>query len=160
MGELNEAEIRALGGELEALCASVDDMFARPAARENLTAMVHGPQSEVPRKNTRQLAEFTDHPNPDRLQGFRAKAAWDADELRDRVRAYAIAALAGPATDVTHARPLTHRPIAGTSDRSVTGASRRPLHQVLSQTETEADQEPGPHSCPSRWCHYRCSGFS
>ncbi|MET7931976.1 IS701 family transposase [Streptomyces sp. NPDC005349] len=92
-GELDEAEIRALGGELEVLCASVDDVFARPASRENLRAMVRGLLSEVPRKNMWQLAEFAGHPNPDRLQGFLAKAAWDADELRDRVRAYAVAAL-------------------------------------------------------------------
>jgi SRSO17 transposase len=84
--ELDEAEIRALDGELEALCASVDDVFARPASRENLRAMVRGLLSEVPRKNMWQLAEFAGHPNPDRLQGFLAKAAWDAEELRDRVR--------------------------------------------------------------------------
>jgi SRSO17 transposase len=94
MGELDEAEIRALDGELEALCASVDDVFARPASRENLRAMVRGLLSEVPRKNLWQLAEFAGHPNPDRLQGFLAKASWDADELRDRVRAYAVTALA------------------------------------------------------------------
>ncbi|WP_344598960.1 IS701 family transposase [Streptomyces violaceusniger] len=93
-GELGEAEIRSLDGELEALCASVDDVFARPGSRENLRARVRGLLSEVPRKNLWQLAEFAGHPNPDRLQGFLAKAAWDADELRDRVRAYAVAALA------------------------------------------------------------------
>ncbi|MGP3733044.1 IS701 family transposase [Streptomyces sp. GDS52] len=93
-GELNEFEIRSLDGELEALCASVDDVFARPASRENLRAMVHGLLSEVPRKNMWQLAEAAGHPNPDRLQGFLAKAAWDADELRDRVRGFAVAALA------------------------------------------------------------------
>jgi SRSO17 transposase len=92
-GELGEAEIRSLDGELEALCASVDDVFARPASRENLRAMVRGLLSEVPRKNMWQLAEFAGHPNPDRLQGFLAKAVWDADELRDRVRVYAVAAL-------------------------------------------------------------------
>jgi SRSO17 transposase len=58
--------------------------------------MVRGLLSEVPRKNMWQLAEFAGHPNPDRLQGFLAKAAWDAEELRDRVRACAVAALAGP----------------------------------------------------------------
>lgn len=94
--ELDEGEICSLEGELEALCASVDDVFARPASRENLRAMVRGLLSEVPRKNMWQLAEFAGHPNPDRLQGFLAKAAWDADELRDRVRAYAVAALADP----------------------------------------------------------------
>jgi hypothetical protein len=92
--ELGEGGIRALEGELEALCASVDDVFARPASRENLRAMVRGLLGEVPRKNMWQLAEFAGHPNPDRLQGFLAKAAWDADELRDRVRAFAVAALA------------------------------------------------------------------
>ncbi|OIJ89409.1 hypothetical protein BIV25_33645 [Streptomyces sp. MUSC 14] len=93
-GELSESDVRSLDGELEALCASVDDVFARPASRENLRAMVRGLLSEVPRKNMWQLAEFAGHPNPDRLQGFLAKAAWDADEFRDRVRAYAVAALA------------------------------------------------------------------
>jgi SRSO17 transposase len=56
--------------------------------------MVRGLLSEVPRKNVWQLAEAAGHPNPDRLQGFLAKAAWDADDLRDRVRDYAVAALA------------------------------------------------------------------
>lgn len=81
-------------GELEALCASVDDVFARPASRENLRAMVRGLLSKVPRKNLWQLAEAAGHPNPDRLQGFLAKAAWDAGALRDRVRAVAVASLA------------------------------------------------------------------
>lgn len=93
-GELSEADIRVLDGELEVLCASVDDVFARPASRENLRAMVRGLLSEVPRKNMWQLAEFVGHPNPDRLQGFPAKAAWDTDELRDRVRDCAVTALA------------------------------------------------------------------
>jgi SRSO17 transposase len=93
-GELGEGEIQSLDGELEALCASVDDVFARPASRENLRAMVRGLLSEVPRKNLWQLAEFAGHVSPDRLQGFLARAAWDADELRDRVRVFAVAALA------------------------------------------------------------------
>ncbi|WP_081982125.1 IS701 family transposase [Streptacidiphilus albus] len=95
-GELSEADVRSMEGELEALCASVDDVFARPASRENLRAMMRGLLAEVPRKNLWQLAEFAGHPNPDRLQGFLAKAAWDADELRDRVRDYAVAALTAP----------------------------------------------------------------
>src|SRR5262249_44375119 len=80
----------------EELCGSVDDVFVRPASRENLRAMVRGLLSEVPRKNLWQIAEFAGQPNPDRLQGFLAKAAWDADELRDRVRDYVVTALAAP----------------------------------------------------------------
>ncbi|MFJ8795136.1 transposase [Streptomyces sp. NPDC102462] len=49
---------------------------------------------EAQRKNLWQLAEFAGHPNPDRLQGFLARAAWDTDELRDRARDCAAAALA------------------------------------------------------------------
>lgn len=92
--ELTEGQVRDLEGELEALCSSVDDVFARPASRENLRAMVRGLLSEVPRKNLWRLAEAAGHPNPDRLQGFLAKAAWDAGALRDRVRAVAVASLA------------------------------------------------------------------
>ncbi|MGW9175156.1 transposase [Streptomyces decoyicus] len=59
-----------------------------------LAGYARGLLSEVPRKNLWQLSEFAGHPNPDRLQGFLAKAAWDADELRDRIRGVAVAALA------------------------------------------------------------------
>jgi hypothetical protein len=41
----------------------------------------------VPRKDLWQLAEAAGHPDPDRLQGFLAKAACDAGVLRDRIRA-------------------------------------------------------------------------
>lgn len=56
--------------------------------------MARGLLSEVPRKGLRQLAEAAGHPTPDRLQGFLAKAAWDADSLCDRVRGVPVTALA------------------------------------------------------------------
>ncbi|MFC8290219.1 transposase [Streptomyces sp. NPDC057242] len=56
--------------------------------------MARGLLSEVPRKNLWQPAEFAGRPDPDRLQGFLPKASCDADEVRDRVRAYAVTALA------------------------------------------------------------------
>ena len=84
--ELTADEIRCWDDDLEALCASVDDVFARPASRANLRAMVRGLLSDVPRKNMWQVAEAAGHPSPDRLQDFLARAAWDAEVLRDRVR--------------------------------------------------------------------------
>lgn len=93
-GELDEAEICLLERELEELCASLDDVFPHPASWENLRAMVCGLLSEVPRKNVWQIAEAALARNPRRLQGFLAKVAWDADDLRDRVRAYAVTSLA------------------------------------------------------------------
>ncbi|MEU9043038.1 MULTISPECIES: hypothetical protein [unclassified Kitasatospora] len=59
-GVPGEADVRAVEGELEALCASVDGAFARPASRENLRAMACGPLSEVPRRNLWQFAEQPD----------------------------------------------------------------------------------------------------
>ncbi|MGW0032773.1 transposase [Streptomyces sp. NPDC003314] len=88
---LDEAGIRSLDGESETLCASTDDVFARPVSREDLP-MVRGLLSEGPRKNLWQPAEFTGRPDPGRPQGFLAKASWDADGLRDRVGAYAVTA--------------------------------------------------------------------
>ncbi|WP_326813286.1 transposase (plasmid) [Streptomyces scopuliridis] len=94
-GELSEAEIRSLEGELEALCASVDDVFARPASGESAgdgarAAQRGAAQESVAARGVRRASD----PDPDRLQGFLAKAPWNGDELRDRVRAYAVAALA------------------------------------------------------------------
>ncbi|MER6367167.1 hypothetical protein ABT255_02100 [Streptomyces mirabilis] len=55
--ELTADEVRCWDADLEALCASVDDAFRRPASRENLRAMVRGLLSDVPRKNMWQVAE-------------------------------------------------------------------------------------------------------
>ncbi|WP_371670907.1 hypothetical protein OG985_26770 [Streptomyces sp. NBC_00289] len=63
-------EVRCWDADLEALCASVDDVFRRPASRENLRAMVRGLLSDVPRKNMWQVAEAAGHASPDRLQDF------------------------------------------------------------------------------------------
>lgn len=72
---------------------SVDDVFRRPASRENLRAMVRGLLSDVPRKNMGQVAEAAGHALLDRLPDFLARAAWDADELRDRVREFVVDSL-------------------------------------------------------------------
>jgi SRSO17 transposase len=91
--ELTADEVRCWDADLEALCASVDDVFRRPASRENLRAMVRGLLSDVPRKNMWQVAEAAGHASPDRLQDFLARASWDADELRDRVREFVVDSL-------------------------------------------------------------------
>lgn len=91
--ELTAYEVRCWDADLEALCASVDDVFRRPASWANLRAMVRGLLSDVPRKNMWQVAEAAGHASPDRLQDFLARAVWDADELRDRVREFVVDSL-------------------------------------------------------------------
>ncbi|MER7959981.1 transposase [Streptomyces sp. NPDC096030] len=68
----------------------MDDVFVRPASRRNLRDMVRGLLSDVPRKKMWQVAEAAGHPDPDRLQDFLARASWDADGLRDRVREFVM----------------------------------------------------------------------
>ncbi|MGW2207366.1 IS701 family transposase [Streptomyces sp. NPDC001774] len=91
--ELTADEVRRWDDDLEGLCASMDDVFVRPASRQNLRDMVRGLLSDVPRKNMWQVAEAAGHPTPDRLQDFLARATWDADELRDRVREFVVDSL-------------------------------------------------------------------
>ncbi|MEJ8639915.1 IS701 family transposase [Streptomyces sp. MS2.AVA.5] len=91
--ELTVDEVRQWDRDLEGLCGSVDDVFVRPASRQNLRDMVRGLLSDVPRKNMWQVAEAAGHPTPDRLQDFLARGAWEADALRDRVREFVVDAL-------------------------------------------------------------------
>jgi SRSO17 transposase len=85
-------EVRCWDADLESLCASVDDVFRRPASRENLRAMVRGLLSDVPRKNMWQVAEAAGHASPDRLQDFLARAP-GMRILRDRVREFVVDSL-------------------------------------------------------------------
>jgi SRSO17 transposase len=47
----------------------------------------------VERKNGWQLAEHAGDPTPDGVQDFLARMRWDADQVRDDLRAYVVAQL-------------------------------------------------------------------
>jgi SRSO17 transposase len=77
-------------GMFEDAFAWVGGVFGRReprlAARDYLLAVL----SDVDTRNGWTLAEQAGHGNPYRLQSLLGSAVWDADELRDRLRDYAV----------------------------------------------------------------------
>ena len=62
--------------------------FARVEPRATARALVTGLLSDVERKNCWWLAQGAGHRTPDAMQRLLRAASWDADQVRDDVRAY------------------------------------------------------------------------
>jgi SRSO17 transposase len=75
---------------LAALHTRVGRRFARAEPRRRALAYVRGLLSPVERKNGWQLAELAGEPSPDGMQHLLARADWDADQVRDDLRAYVV----------------------------------------------------------------------
>jgi len=75
---------------LEALHARVVPRFARAEPRRRALAYLRGLLSPVERKNGWQLAEQAGEATPDGMQHLLARADWDADQVRDDLRAYVV----------------------------------------------------------------------
>src|SRR5919199_6166715 len=75
---------------LEALHARVAWRFARAEPRRRALAYLRGLLSPVERKNGWQLAEQAGEATPDGMQHLLARADWDADQVRDDLRAYVV----------------------------------------------------------------------
>src|SRR3954462_14447033 len=75
---------------LEALGARVRRRCARAEPRRRALAYVRGLLSPVERKNGWQLAELAGEPTPDGMQHLLARADWEADQVRDDLRAYVV----------------------------------------------------------------------
>ncbi|HEX2185476.1 MAG TPA: IS701 family transposase [Chloroflexota bacterium] len=80
---------------LEDLLLEVGRIFPRADLRRRAAACVRGLLGPLSRKNGWQLAEHAGDRRPDGQQHLLDRAHWDADELRDFVRRYAVAGLAG-----------------------------------------------------------------
>src|SRR6266480_7458183 len=78
---------------LEALHARVAPRFARAEPRRRALAYLRGLLSPVERKNGWQLAEQAGEATPDGMQHLLARADWDADQVRNDLRAYVVAHL-------------------------------------------------------------------
>src|SRR3954468_6916422 len=70
--------------------AGVGRRFARAEPRRRALAYVRGLLSPVECKNGWQLAELAGEPTPDGMQHLLARADWDADQVRDDLRAYVV----------------------------------------------------------------------
>jgi SRSO17 transposase len=76
--------------DLERVHARVAPRFARAEPRRRALAYLRGLLSPVERKNGWQLAEQAGETTPDGMQHLLARADWDADQVRDDLRAYVV----------------------------------------------------------------------
>jgi len=91
-----------VGGEagLTALHARVAGRFARPEVRARARRYLDGLLGRVERKNGWQLAEALGEPGPHGVQRLLNAATWDAEGVRDDLRAYVVEHLGDAASGV------------------------------------------------------------
>ena len=82
--------------EVESAVVRLRRHFRRPAAAEHAADYLRGLLAEVERKNGWQLAERAGYAHPRGIQQVLDRYAWDADAVRDDLRAYVLPALADP----------------------------------------------------------------
>ena len=80
-------------GGLDGLVEQIAPRFRRVEPRRRVRAYLQGLLCLVERKNGWQLAENAGDRTPDGVQDFLARMSWDADQVRDDLRAYVIAQL-------------------------------------------------------------------
>jgi SRSO17 transposase len=85
--------LAAWEGELSALKARIGPVFGRREVRETAGAFLDGLLSGVERKTGWLLAEQAGLDHPARMQALLGRSRWEADALRDQVRAYVLEAL-------------------------------------------------------------------
>jgi SRSO17 transposase len=76
--------------ELDGLGQRIGPRFARAEPRQRVVAYLRGLLSPVERKNSWQVAEELGEPTPYGVQHLLGRARWDAEEVRDDLRAYVV----------------------------------------------------------------------
>src|SRR5215216_3963945 len=82
--------------ELDALAARIAPRFVRAEPRRRALAYLRGLLAPLERKNGWQLAEAAGDATPDGMQDFLSRVHWDADAVRDDLRAYLVEHLGDP----------------------------------------------------------------
>ena len=82
--------------ELAAVKARVGRVLPRRQLRETASAFLDGLLSGIERKTGWLMAEQAGAERPYRMQALLGRSRWDADQLRDEVRAYVVEALGDP----------------------------------------------------------------
>jgi SRSO17 transposase len=90
-------EIAAWREELHALHARIAPHFHRPEVRARAGRFLAGLLDPVERRNGWQLAEALGEHSPDGVQRLLRTARWDAEAVRDDLRAYVVEHLGDPA---------------------------------------------------------------
>jgi SRSO17 transposase len=81
---------------LEEMAQRIGTRFSRSEPRQRAVAYLQGLLSPVERKNGWQLAEQAGDESPYGVQHLLGRAAWEADEVRDDLRAYVVQHLGDP----------------------------------------------------------------
>ena len=89
--------VRGWGAALDGLHARLRPHFGRAESRRRVRRYVEGLLGPTERKNGWQLAEQAGEATPYGMQRLLAGAKWDADAVRDDLRAYVVEHLADPA---------------------------------------------------------------
>ena len=82
--------------DLDALAARIAPRFVRAEPRRRALAYLRGLLAPLERKNGWQLAEAAGDATPDGVQDFLSRMRWDADAVRDDLRAYVAEHLGDP----------------------------------------------------------------
>ena len=91
------AQITTWGDALTALHDRIGPHFRRPEVRERAGRFLAGLLAPVERRNGWQLAEQLGECSPDGVQRLLRTARWDADAVRDDLRAYVVEHCGDPA---------------------------------------------------------------
>src|SRR5690348_11918831 len=94
MTDVNEVEGWARG--LDELAQRLAPRFGRVEPRRRALAYLRGLLAPLGRKNGWQLAEAAGDATPDGMQDFLGRMRWDADAVRDDLRAYVVEHLGDP----------------------------------------------------------------
>jgi SRSO17 transposase len=90
------AAVHGWAADLGALAARLGRHFARAEPRRWALAYLQGLLSPLERKNGWQLAEAAGATTPYGVQHLLGRAVWDADAVRDELRAYVVEQLGAP----------------------------------------------------------------
>jgi SRSO17 transposase len=82
--------------EFDALFARIAPVFSRPEVRCRARSYLSGLLAPVQRRNAWQLAEHLGEFTPDGVQRLLNAARWEADQVRDDLRAYVVEHLGDP----------------------------------------------------------------
>jgi SRSO17 transposase len=89
-------DVRGWADELERVGRRLAGQFARSESRDRAVDYLKGLLGDAERKNGWQVAEYLGDERPYGVQHLLGRADWDADGVRDDLRAYALEHLADP----------------------------------------------------------------
>jgi SRSO17 transposase len=89
-GAVTSADLEVWKTEFEQVCARFEGRWFRTESREHFRQYLRGLLAPLERKNSWTISEFTGERRPTAIQRFINLTPWDADGLRDEVRAYVM----------------------------------------------------------------------